>query len=1012
MSQPRTGGYDALVVLGEAGLSRLIGTSYLENVARSGLPFPQRLALDNGYELHLLTGLPRVEVARTGDIGIVLVIPFMDSAQLPLAAGASFYGLNGEFRIVVPLDGVGDDGDFGFRLSALTVTVAPAEDDAGSDPNDPRPSSERWAVPAALASGVLTTRWRADPPGELVMLHEHPALAFLFGPGRCPVMSTGALSPPIPVMMPPALSDFRCLDPELIQAPADPGLLLKAKLSGRSFDTGDVLPPGQAPVDWITDGTEIGFTIGNRFLLDEVLPPPLLDFLLQIDRTQLWEDTEDAVNDDADFEDTVRAEIRAGLGEELGEDGTMSETAVDREVRRRFKRRIARRRRTETARRFEETLASRVAPFFAYPLDQLVAFGMRLPLPTLAAVIADPQSPATTTLGPDDPPNVTVVSTEASIPPGSNWISIRLALDITMPDYQFTATVEIRLLFQHQRGELRIVPYVTTFEIDWTGLSSLLASGLAGVIGSILVVGLSKVLTEPIAASAVQDVTSESIGGIRFRDLSDMVLARQVFLDDLQVQGAFRIGNEPSGRRGVVVEDATIASQETLEPTVTSLELSMRPLEPAAVVVENGQVKPLGGTVIRSLGTQPRWRAGNLCQADLRAASFATAFGVQPVSLPPIDLMSGPEEVDVTAVAVRSQSGQHALLLAHHDITGRICADWRVYRQLDPGLLLVMRPLQDAWAYPLATEAFYADPSSVPSSYPTNCEPDLSKSWSESIGIPQLVGSGEAVLGSMSVGVDARVCTFATTAVAVPALLRQPLSDYAWSVISHNGAEVPVPAGAPVEIDVAPPGGGTHQVTFRIDGEHPNLCHMEGQQGGSVDCRLKVTLRERNHAGHPSVSIEHEATRPILFTGKTIKSFGFSRWLDAFDFAMRFLTAAERDLGPTGHDIDPPRWDAAVTVGIPFEEMLRRDPLGERGILSRDLRQTDVGPAALYDERAKSFLETYVRKAFDALPRADRRRADIALFERRATAFLHRLPDPARSRGAVGDPGARPGRGG
>ena len=84
-----------------------------------------------------------------------------------------------------------------------------------------------------------------------MFLADHPALAFLLQPERCPATLDNVELSTIPVFHPPALVGFSFLDAE-IRTNTEPMILMKAKLSGRSVGTGIVSPPGAAPVNWVT----------------------------------------------------------------------------------------------------------------------------------------------------------------------------------------------------------------------------------------------------------------------------------------------------------------------------------------------------------------------------------------------------------------------------------------------------------------------------------------------------------------------------------------------------------------------------------------------------------------------------------------------------------------------------------------------------------------------------------------------------------------------------------------
>ncbi len=211
MSQRMTGGYDAFIALTQSGLNRLVASTYMEEVANRGLPFP----FSGSTQFHLLTHLPRVRIIPNRN-ALELILPFTESRLNNVT------GLNGMLFFLLPFTGTADAGTFGFNLDLLEAGMDLDADDAGSDPTDLRPSSERIAAifgnmfSAADAlntiNNQLTTDFRQNPPEALQTLTDHPALAFLLQPGRCPATPDNAELSAIPVFLPPALVGFSCLE--------------------------------------------------------------------------------------------------------------------------------------------------------------------------------------------------------------------------------------------------------------------------------------------------------------------------------------------------------------------------------------------------------------------------------------------------------------------------------------------------------------------------------------------------------------------------------------------------------------------------------------------------------------------------------------------------------------------------------------------------------------------------------------------------------------------------------
>lgn len=1002
MSQRLTGGYDAFIALTQSGLNRLVSSTYLEEVAKFGLPYP----FSESDQFHFLTHLPRVQILPNRN-ALEFILPFTESRLNNVS------GFNGSLFFILPFTGTADAGEFGFNLDLLEAGIELNDDDAGSDPTDLRPSSERVALllgntvsaadALATINGQLTAAFRQNPPEALRTLTDHPALAFLLQPGRCPATPDNVELSAIPVFLPPALVGFSCLDSE-IRTNTEPMILMKAKLSGRSVGTGIISPPGAAPVNWVTAGTELGLMIGNRFLLEEILPSPLMDFLLQIDRPALRAQAESEVNNDTVFTENVRTDIRAEVLQEAGNRGqTLSETETSRRVNRLFKDRIKQLRIDEASRRFEETLEATVTAYFAYPFVQLAPIGMRLPLPTLQAMTANPDNPVLTTPGPDDPPNIMVFSTTLSIPSGANYVTLQLYVSVRMTDYSFMADIEIGLWFTHHHGQLRVAPEIIKFEMGWPSFSTIVANGFRHFAGSIILTGLSKVFSEPLAAEALQGSTAPALAGVRFGELRDLMLMRQVFLDDLQLKGAIRIGHASRHTRGMVTEDDCIEREDEIVTESGSVSLTLTPEGPAVALVENGRIKPVGSVLLLNLGPLPRYRAENLSQADLRAPESASLFTGAEIPLPGIDPMNDPEETQVAVAALRTEAGQHALIMANHDLSGRKIILWRVYRQLLPGLYLTLHPLQADSISEIDIESFYDGPEYLVKRPVGDCENDLSGSRSETVDVPSLVGPGEAVTGSITVGVDAKECTFSATAIAVPVLLRQPLGQYVWSVIPENGTATPIQPGVPLSLDVSPAGQAAHTMTFTIDAQQPHLCHIQGHKGGSVKCRLKVSLNEREYPGHPAHAVGHEAEVHINYYGRTFKAFGYDQWLDVFNHSMKNLgIGLDPDLTDPGHEIDPsPLDDHSRMVNIvnlrePAGEIMRRDPGGSRGVLTRDIESSRKVPPELSETTAREYLESYVAGVLRSIPASQRRQAGIVQWEKRVTKWLGDLPDPKK----------------
>ncbi len=528
------------------------------------------------------------------------------------------------------------------------------------------------------------------------------------------------------------------------------------------------------------------------------------------------------------------------------------------------------------------------------------------------------------------------------------------------------------------------------FEMGWTSFSSIINNGFRHFAGSIILTGLSKVFSEPLAAEALQGSTAPALAGVRFGELRDLMLMRQVFLDDLQLKGAIRIGHATSHTRGMVTEDNCIDREEEIVTESGSVSLTLTPEGPVVALLENGRIKPVGSVLLLNLGPLPRYRAENLSQADLRAPEAASLFTGAEVPLPGIDPMSDPAETQVAVAALRTEAGQHALIMANHDLSGSKIILWRVYRQILPGLYLTLHPLQADTVSEIDIEAFYAGPELLVQRPAGDCEADLSNSRSENVDVPSLVGPGEAVTGSITVGVDASVCTFSATAIAVPVLLRQPLGQYVWSVILENGTETPIQPGGTQTINVAPAGQPANTVTFTIDAQQPHLCHIQGQKGRSVSCRLKVSLNEREYPGHPAHAVGHEAEVRINFRGRTLKAFGYDQWLDIFKHSMKNLgIGLDPDLTNPGHEIDPsPLADRgmvinAVNLRLPAGEIMRLDPLGSWGVLTRDLQTSRKVPPELLEATAREYLESYVTSVLRSIPASRRRQPGIAQWEKR-----------------------------
>ncbi|MGF1585698.1 MAG: hypothetical protein ACFCUM_10275 [Bacteroidales bacterium] len=991
MSQRMTGGYDAFVALTQSGLNRLVASTYMEEFANLGLPYP----FSESNQFHLLTHLPRVQILPNRN-ALEFILPFTESRLNNVT------GLNGSLFFILPFTGTADDGTFGFNLALLEAGLELDADDAGSNPTDMRPSSERIAA-LDLINGQLTNEFSQNPPEALQTLTDHPALAFLLQPARCPATPDNAELSAIPVFLPPALVGFSCLDAE-IRTNTERLILMKAKLSDRSAGTGIVSPPGAAPVNWVTAGTELGLMIGNRFLLEEILPSPLMDFLLQIDRPALHAQAESEVNNDTIFTENVRTDIRAEVLQEAGNRGqTISETEISRRVNRLFKDRIKQLRQDEASRRFEETLEATVTAYFAFPFVQLAPIGMRLPLPTLKAMVANPDNPVLTVPGPDDPPNITVFSSNLGIPTGANHVTLQLHVSVRMSDYSFTADIEIGLWFTHHHDRLRVAPEIKKFEMGWTSFSNIISNGLRHLAGSIILTGLSKVFSEPVAAESMAETTSTAMAGIRFRELEDLMFMNQVFLDDLQLNGAIRIGHTTQQSRGMVTEGNCIDREEEFVTASGSVSLTLTDGGPVVALVENGRIKPTGSALLLNLGPLPRYQAANLSQADLRAPESATLFTDAEIPLPGINPLNDHMETQVAVVALRTEAGQHALINANRDLSGHLVILWRVYRQIIPGLYLTLHPLQAQTVSAIDIESFYDGPEALVHRPVGDCEVDLANSRSENVDVPSLVGPGEVVTGSIKVGVDASECTFSATAIAVPVLLRQPLGQYVWSVILENGTVTPIQSGVPLNIDVSPAGQPANTVIFTIDAQQPHLCHIQGQKGRSVSCKVKVTLNEREYPGHPAHAVGHEAEVQINYRGRILKSYGYDQWLDIFNHSMKNLgIGLDPDLTNPGHEIDPsPVADHGRIVNVvnlrePAGEIIRLDPSGRRGVLTRDLESSRTVPYELSGTSAREYLESYVTTVLGSIPASQRRQAGIAQWEQRVTKWLGDLPDPGK----------------
>ena len=993
MGMQTIGTYDLSMIITQRGLNRMLRAQLLETWAPWGLPRPLSYVVD-GRRVLVFLGLPQVEILPRVDNQnpdssgmIYLTFPFFDSTFLDL------HGLNG--RLDIGLDIVTENG-LEIRTENTVVEVAMSGDDPDPHSNGQTSAEKVSRSMAALISSELQRQIRSSPPDVLSTVIDSDFLGRFGELTQCTVVQDEQVRRTRPVVCPPALPEPRCGQLEVRSG----ALLFRGKVSELAVQRGTATDIARGNLAWSNERYDFGVMVSNRFLLEELLPAALLPPLMEIDRGALRAQAEDAIDEEIEAENSA-----AQNGEPIDSpNGDLP-------------------RRTRIALRYCELLEQEVASAFAFPMVQMGPVSRTIPLPRVSDLIFDRDSAAPIT---PEEPNVVITNLTAALFPGgvaNSVLRLTMNLQILEPD-RILGQIAIDVIPVHRHGALEILMEVARLDLDLqadigTDFSAFV---VAGVLNFLIDIFGTEQVNGTVEADLSRMVSADDIAG----GIGPWMLIKRTYLDDLEVQGDFRLKHDIAGtlRRN----SAAIVEKKTLQKEASLVSEDGSPIDfcfetggEPAIRVDAARLLPQPGFEIARLNALRRYQAENLGLVDAHDGDLV--WQRDPIAMAPVDVdAADAAETRVSAVAVRSENGQRAVLYAGETLTGSLAVVGRVYKQLSRELYIVIRPYE--FPVPAGHDAMWFDPDFYAtygefhnaSVDPGGCAAS-GRSWSQRIEVPRLVGDRHGVLGHVNLGVTHSSCQLKATAMAVAALTRGPRSEVRWAIILPSGDEVSLTNGETQEIDISP-SSRSHLVRFAVDETQGHYCQMSGEPG--KDARFTLTARMTEMYDNPMA-----ASLSIDLKGEHYRSFGFDRWLDIFERTGAMLADEIWGGDPVGPEI---RWakrafgdkmrspETKVRKGEKFLNLINGDTdaagllkmaaQNEEGVLRRhtqtvtktgDLlhpRRRSLGRGEMSGMDARDKLVAVVENVMETAPDGVRRSSRYVQYLTRSIECVHALPSP------------------